>query len=76
MEPRQGRKSFVRHIILAPFQGSALLSGLTPGLRPGLLSYRPYGAGLEGGANIATVTNGFRNCDRLPRCARKGRSGC
>ena len=43
MEPRQGRKSFVCHIILSPFQGSALLSGLTPGLRPGLLSCRPYG---------------------------------
>ena len=54
MEPRQGRKAFVRNMILSPLQGSALLSGLTPGLRPGLLSCRPYGAGLEGGANFET----------------------
>ena len=57
MEPRQGRKSLVRNIILSPFQGSALLSGPTPGLRPGLLSCRPYGAGLEGGANFATESS-------------------
>ncbi len=47
MEPRQGRKASVRNIILSPFQGSALLSGLTLGSRPGLLSCRPYGAVLE-----------------------------
>ncbi len=56
MEPRQGRKLFVRNMILSPFQGSVLLSGLTPGLRPGLLSCRPYGAGLDGEANFAIET--------------------
>jgi hypothetical protein len=61
MEPRQGRKSLVRKIILSPFQGSALLSTLTPGLRPGLLSYRPYGAGLESGGNFATETSCYLN---------------
>jgi hypothetical protein len=56
MEPRRGRKAFVRNIFLSPLRGSALLSDPTPGLRPGLLSFRPSGACLKGGANFATET--------------------
>ena len=50
MKPRQGRKAVVRINILSPFQGYALRSDPTPGLRPGLFSLRPSGAvprGLE-----------------------------
>ncbi len=44
-EPRQGRKIFVQSLFLSPRWGLALISGLTPGLRPGLFSLRPSGAG-------------------------------
>jgi hypothetical protein len=44
MEPRRGRKTLIRNIFLSPLQGSAPLSDPTPGLRPGLFSFRPAGA--------------------------------
>ena len=56
MEPRRGRKAFVRNIFLSP-RGAALLYDPTPGLRPGLFSFRPSRACLKGGANFATETN-------------------
>jgi hypothetical protein len=57
MEPRQGRKIFVRKHFLSPLPGSAPLSGLTPGLCPGLLSSRPSGACLTSGTSFATETD-------------------
>ena len=44
MEPRKGRKAFVRNFFLSPLQGSVLPFDPTPGLRPGLFSFRPSGA--------------------------------
>jgi len=57
MEPRQGRKTSVCSIFLSPLQGSGLLSDPTPGLRPGLLSFGPSGACLDGEASFATETS-------------------
>ena len=47
----------VRNRFLSPLQGSASISGLTPGLRPGLLSFRPSRAGLKDVGNLATDTS-------------------
>ena len=52
-----GAKDLCPQAFLSPFRGWALVSGPTPGLRPGLLSLRPSGAGLKTGANFATETN-------------------
>ncbi len=66
-----GRKAFLRNIFLSPLQGSALFSDPTPGLRPGLLSCRPSGASLKGGANFAMETDQapFQSDSGSCRCA-------
>jgi hypothetical protein len=46
MEPRRGRKALVYSIFLSPWQGSALLSGSTPGLRRGYSLSAPPGLAL------------------------------
>ena len=53
MSPGRGERSLFTGFSV-PLRGWALVSGLTPGLRPGLLSLRPSGAGLKTGASFAT----------------------
>jgi len=55
--PRQGRKIFDRKHFLSPLRSSILGFQLTPGLRPGLMSFGPSGACLDGQASFATETN-------------------
>jgi len=52
-----GRKIYVRTLFLSPLQGSTLHSDPTPGLRPGLFSFRPSRACRNGRVNDTMETS-------------------